>query len=75
MKFLREKLEKLGCEIPQKSFVCRPCEGMKISGGFVPPQMKDAQAQVSVSRKIADISLESSNLALEEESQCFYRLV
>lgn len=42
VKFLREKLAKLGCEMPSTSFVCQPCEGMDISGGFVPP-VKDAK--------------------------------
>lgn len=46
MKFLREKLEKLGCEMPRQSFACRPCEGMDISGGFVPPT-KDAKGNLS----------------------------
>ena len=47
VKFLREKLEKLGCEMPRQSFVCRPCEGMDISGGFVPPT-KDAKGNLSL---------------------------
>ncbi|CAM9907478.1 unnamed protein product [Ascophyllum nodosum] len=46
VKFLREKLENLGCEMPQESFSCQPCEGMEISGGFVPPTTKDTRAQV-----------------------------
>ncbi|CBN77940.1 conserved unknown protein [Ectocarpus siliculosus] len=37
VKFMREKLEKLGCEMPTGMFACRPCEGMDISGGFIPP--------------------------------------
>ncbi|CAM9825913.1 unnamed protein product [Ectocarpus sp. 8 AP-2014] len=37
VKFMREKLEKLGCEMPTGMFTCRPCEGMDISGGFIPP--------------------------------------
>lgn len=47
VKFLREKLEKLGCEMPRQSFACRPCEGMDISGGFVPP-IKDAKGNLSL---------------------------
>lgn len=46
VKFLREKLEKLGCEMPTSMFNCRPCEGMEISGGFVPPT-KDAKGKLS----------------------------
>ena len=46
VKFLREKLEKLGCEMPTGMFNCRPCEGMDISGGFIPPT-KDAKGQLS----------------------------
>ncbi|CAN0429637.1 unnamed protein product, partial [Scytosiphon promiscuus] len=34
---MRERLEKLGCDIPRSVFQCRPCEGMDISGGFIPP--------------------------------------
>lgn len=47
VKFLREKLEKLGCELPRHSFVCRPCEGLEVSGGFVPPT-KDAKGNSSL---------------------------
>lgn len=46
VKFMREKLEKLGCEIPTSVFKCRPCEGMNISGGFIPPT-KDAAGKLS----------------------------
>lgn len=43
---MREKLEKLGCEIPTSVFKCRPCEGMDISGGFIPPT-KGADGKLS----------------------------
>jgi len=43
---LREKLEKLGCEMPADRFTCRPCEGVDISGGFIPPT-KDAKGKLS----------------------------
>ncbi|CAN0039136.1 unnamed protein product [Laminaria digitata] len=51
VKFLRDKLEKLGCEMPRQSFACRPCEGMDISGGFVPPT-KDAKGNLSLAEVV-----------------------
>ena len=38
---LLDSIEALGCSLPKEFFVCRPCEGATISGGFTVPNSEN----------------------------------
>ena len=61
---LLESIEALGCSLPSDFFMCRPCEGAPISGGFVVPNSKSD----GVPYRPQLIMCEDNKLAMETET-------
>ena len=58
---LLDAIEEMGCSVPKNFFVCRPCDGAAISGGFaVPTAEGDYKPQI--------IMCEDNNVAMETET-------
>ena len=59
---LVDSIEKMGCSIPSSFFVCRPCEGAAISGGFVVAPSDGSPYKPQI------IMCEDSKVAMEKET-------
>ena len=61
---LLDSIEALGCSLPKEFFVCRPCEGATISGGFTVPNSENH----GVTYQPQIIMCEDNKVAMETET-------